>query len=139
MPRATPILLCVGVIGVALSLGGCVERRMTITSEPSNALVYLNGREWGRTPIERDFLWYGNYDVAVRAEGRPTLKTTARVTAPWWQWPPFDLVAELMPWHPVDRQNLHFTLPQDTQTDTPAQTLVSRAVELKADLGNPRH
>lgn len=111
---------------------------MTITSEPSNALVYLNGQEAGRTPIERDFLWYGKYDVAVRAEGQPTLKTTARVRAPWWQWPPFDLVAELMPWHPVDRQKLHFVLPQGEPSDTPAETLVSRALELKADLGTPR-
>ncbi|HEY0008015.1 MAG TPA: PEGA domain-containing protein, partial [Tepidisphaeraceae bacterium] len=107
MTRSTPAsltLIC------SFLLSGCVERQMTITSDPPNALVYLNGQEAGRTPIQRDYTWYGNYDVQVRADGHQTLKTEKQLTAPWWQWPPFDFFAELMPWHPTDRQAMHFTL-----------------------------
>ena len=93
---------------------GCVERRMTITSEPSGALVYLNGQEVGRTPLTRDFLWYGNYEVQVRKEGYQSLDTNTWVVAPWWQWPPFDLFAELLPVRLTDHRSLHYELSEAT-------------------------
>ncbi len=132
MNRSTPFLLALSLLST-----GCVERKLTVTSEPSNALVYLNGKELGRTPIETDFLWYGNYDVQVRKEGFDTLKTESQLTAPWWQWVPFDLFAELMPWHPTDRRSLHYTLDQAAPTDTPAEVLIDRATELKAKVEGP--
>jgi hypothetical protein len=133
--RPLPTLLAVPVL--ALALGGCVQRKLTITSEPSNALVELNGKEVGRTPIETDFTWYGNYDVRVRADGHDTLKTESQVTAPWWQWVPFDLVAELMPWQPTDRQSLHYTLTPSQPVDTPSELLIDRATEMQAKLTAP--
>jgi hypothetical protein len=48
---------------------GCVQRHITITSEPEGALVYLNNNEIGRTPITTDFTYYGNFDVQLRKEG----------------------------------------------------------------------
>ena len=107
---------------------------MSITSEPSGALVYMNGREVGRTPINTDFTWYGDYDVQVRKEGFLTLKTATPVKAPWWQVPPIDLVAELMPWHPTDHQRLHYTLQPQPSLDTPSDTLLERAADLKTQV-----
>lgn len=134
MKRSTPALLGIALLTL---LTGCVERKLTVTSEPSNALVYLNGKELGRTPIETDFLWYGDYDVQVRKDGYETLKTHSQLTAPWWQWVPFDLVAELMPWHPTDRRSLHYTLNEAPTTDTSAETLIDRASELKGKIEGP--
>ena len=57
------------------ALGGCVERTMTFQSNPPGALVYVNNQEIGRTPMRRDFTWYGNYDVVLRKDGYETLKT----------------------------------------------------------------
>ena len=110
---------------------------MTITSDPPNALVYLNGQEAGRTPIQRDYTWYGNYDVQVRADGHQTLKTEKQLTAPWWQWPPFDFFAELMPWHPTDRQAMHFTLKPAEPANTPPETLIGRATQMQQSLEGP--
>ncbi|MGZ3388170.1 MAG: PEGA domain-containing protein, partial [Isosphaeraceae bacterium] len=45
---------------------GCVEQTMTIQSDPPGALVYMNDQELGRTPLTKDFTWYGDYDVQVR-------------------------------------------------------------------------
>jgi hypothetical protein len=106
-------------------LVGCVQRKLTVTSEPSGALVTLNGMEAGRTPFTTDFTWYGYYDVEVRREGHETLKTQSRVIAPWWQWVPIDLVAELMPWRPTDRQTLHYKL-EPRKTGESNQALIER-------------
>lgn len=134
MIRSTPLLVSALILGLC---AGCVERRLTITSEPSNALVYMNGKEIGRTPIETDFLWYGNYDVQVRKEGYQTLKTHSRISAPWWQWVPIDLLAELMPWHPTDQQLLHYTLNPAAASDTPVEALIDRATEMKSRIEGP--
>lgn len=133
MIRSTPLFISI----LMLSLCGCVERKLTITSEPSNALVYMNGKEIGRTPVETDFLWYGNYDVQVRKDGYQTLKTHSRISAPWWQWVPIDLLAELMPWHPTDYQSLHYTLDLAPASDTPVETLIDRATEMKSKIEGP--
>ena len=82
---------CTIVLSMLLAgTGGCVRRTLTVTTDPPGALIYLNGVEAGRTPLERDFVYYGTYDVAVRKEGYETLKTQGKVIAPWWQWVPFD-------------------------------------------------
>ncbi|GIW75200.1 MAG: hypothetical protein KatS3mg104_0263 [Phycisphaerae bacterium] len=134
MIRSTPVFIIALVLVLCAS---CVERKLTITSQPSNALVYMNGREIGRTPIETDFLWYGNYDVQIRKEGYQTLKTHSRISAPWWQWVPIDLLAELMPWHPTDHQSLHYTLNPAPASDKPVQTLIERATEMKSEIEGP--
>lgn len=121
-----------------LLLLGCVERTMTITSQPTGALVYLNGEEVGRTPLTRDFLWYGNYDVQVRHDGHETLDTTEWVVAPWWQWPPFDLVAEILPLRLTDHRNLHYELAETSPTDVDPDQLLDRATTLRNQLGTSR-
>jgi hypothetical protein len=109
---------------------GCVKRKLTVTSEPSGALVTLNGQEAGRTPFTTDFRWYGFYDVEVRREGSKTLITRERIIAPWWQWVPFDLMAELVP-GATDRQSMHFKLePADAKPDT--KGLISRGLDFRA-------
>ena len=102
-------LLCAIVLTSILAVGsGCVRRTLTVTTDPPGALIYLNGVEAGRSPLERDFVFYGTYDVAVRKEGYETLKTKGKVIAPWWQWVPIDFFAEFLPLH--DRQTLTYTL-----------------------------
>lgn len=56
-------------LGAAVSLAGCVERTISITSDPSGALVFLNDEEIGRTPCEASFLHYGTYDVRIVKDG----------------------------------------------------------------------
>ena len=95
---------------LGLVAGCAVERTLLLESNPPGALVYLNGEEVARTPSEVPLEWYGRYDVAVRKEGYETLKTKRWVMAPWWQWPPIDLIAELLPVPLHDRRRLRFEL-----------------------------
>jgi hypothetical protein len=83
---------------VLLSVGvGCVQRTITVTSQPTGALVYLNDEEVGRTPVSVPFTHYGTYDVRLEADGYEPLWTEAQAKAPWWEYPGPDLVAEAVP------------------------------------------
>jgi hypothetical protein len=126
--------ICVAVTLLFSWMIGCVERTMQVTTNPPGALVYMNNQEVGRTPLRRDFTWYGNYDVQVRAEGYETLDTNTWVTAPWWQWPPFDLVAELLPIRLKDERRVSYALePASTQPVEPG-AILSRAAEMRGKL-----
>ena len=117
---------------ILASTGGCVRRTLTVTSTPPGALVYLNGVEVGRTPVEEDFTWYGTYDVELRKEGYETLKTTGKVIAPWWQWIPFDLFAEALPLH--DKRALSYAMQPTTASHVDPQQLLNRAEAMRPQL-----
>ncbi len=128
MPRS--ILL----LSIFILLTGCVEQTMTIKTDPPGALVYLNDLEVGRTPLTRDFMWYGNYEVEVRKDGYQTLKTHQWVVAPKYLWVPFDLVMELQPTTVTDHHDLFFKLEPETAAALDPGPVISRAEELKGDL-----
>jgi hypothetical protein len=79
------------------ALAGCVERTITITTEPPGALVWLNDREVGRSPVDVKFDYYGTYDVRLEREGYERQMTTGKADAPGWEFIGLDLVAELLP------------------------------------------
>lgn len=116
----------------AWTLTGCVERTITITSDPSGALVHLNDEEVGRTPVTVPFTFYGTYDVRLEAEGYQPLWTAQEADAPWWEFPGPDLVAEAIP----DAES-HLTWHFDLEPATPAEQvdpdrLLDRARQLRA-------
>jgi len=120
------------ILAVVLTAAGCVRRSMSIQTEPPGALVYLNGEEVGRTPLQRDFLWYGTYEVVIRKEGNETLRTRQKVIAPWWQWPPFDLFAELFPLD--DKRSYQYTLTPAADSAIDLDAILVRSSEMQAKL-----
>jgi hypothetical protein len=120
-------------------LGGCVERTLTIRSDPPNALVYMNDQEVGRTPLSRRFIWYGYYDVQVRKDGYQTLNATTPVIAPWWQWIPFDFVAELLPLRLEDTHAVSYKLQPLSHVQVDPQAMVERGQKLgeRLETGRP--
>jgi hypothetical protein len=128
------MVLLLGGVGA----GGCVQRTLSITSEPPGAVVTVNNREIGRTPLKTDFEQYGWYDVQLRREGYETLKVSQPLHAPWWGYPPFDLLAEAMPWHPKDRRALHYKLSPTTEREASPASMLERAASLRSRLESPR-
>ena len=122
-----------------LGLIGCVERTVQVDTKPQGALVWMNDQEIGRTPLKRDFIWYGTYDVQVRAEGYETIDTGAEVTAPWWQWPPIDLFAELWPARLRDERTISYTLKPKSSEPVEASEMLSRATELRDQLESSKY
>jgi hypothetical protein len=130
------IALVASLVPLLLS-AGCVRRTLTVTSNPPGALVFLNGTEVGRTPLKRDFTWYGTYDVVLRKEGYETLKTQGKVIAPWWQWVPIDLFAELLPLH--DRRELAYTMKPYSETRLDPQQMLAQAQAMERKLESSRY
>jgi hypothetical protein len=123
------------IAATALCLTGCgVQRELVFTSNPPHALVYLNGEEIGRTPVEHEFLWYGKYDVIVRKDGYVTAKTTTKVKPPWWQWIPFDFVAELLPVRLRDKQVFTYSLLPASTQPADSELMLENAAEYRAKL-----
>ncbi|HMQ16620.1 MAG TPA: PEGA domain-containing protein, partial [Phycisphaerae bacterium] len=93
---ASPLVSIASLLATLLLLGGCVERKLRIRTDPPGALVTINDEQVGVTPLEVTFLWYGDYELVLRKSGFETLRTHSRANAPWWQFPPFGLVAETL-------------------------------------------
>ncbi len=119
-------------IALSLAAVGCVERKITVTTEPAGAVVWLNDEEIGATPITTHFTWYGDYDVVMRREGYETLHTSRETPTPVWQWPGLDLFFECFwPFELVDEHNWHFDLTPATPGD--AEALIRSALDLQAE------
>lgn len=104
-------LTALSVAMLLLTPTGCVRRTLTITTEPSGALLWLNDEEIGRSPASVDFLWYGDYDVVARLDGHSTLVTNHPIKAPWYQLPGMDFFAEVLyPGWIHDQRQVHFEL-----------------------------
>jgi hypothetical protein len=115
-------------LALALAAGGCVERRIHVTSEPTGARVWLNDVDVGVTPLEVDFNYFGVYDVRLRKEGFEPLATTAEAEAPFHEWPVIDFFA--LAWPGTKRTDIrwHFEMaPEDVDT----AALLERAVTLR--------
>lgn len=117
------------ICAVILVMAGCVRRTITVTSDPAGALLWLNGVEVGRTPVEVDFLHYGDYDVQLVLDGHEPLVTSARAKPPWWDNVPLDLIAEMTPGETRATVAWHFELQR--RNDDPA-ALLDRARELRS-------
>ncbi len=114
---------------LVLAMAGCVERTLTITSEPSGALVYVSSTEIGRTPVTVPFTWYGHYEIILRREGCQTLKTSEKINPPYYEVPPLDLFSAIAPWTYHDNREFHYQL--DKQVVPSDKELIGRAEELR--------
>jgi hypothetical protein len=119
-----------GVLVAALAVGaGCVQRTITITSEPAGALVHLNDDEVGRTPVTVPFTFYGVYDVRLSKEGYIPLWTKAEAKSPWWDVIGVDLLAETVP-NARSEHEWHFELQPRPAEDEAG--LLDRARQMQA-------
>ncbi|MHB0946823.1 MAG: PEGA domain-containing protein [Sedimentisphaerales bacterium] len=74
---------------------GCIERKITISTEPSGAMVLLNDEEVGTSPVTVGFEWYGDYSVQISKDGYQTLKTHQNLKRPVADRFPVDLFADM--------------------------------------------
>jgi len=125
--------LSVVLLIVALFCGGCIERQLTINTQPQEALVVLNDEEIGTSPVTVSFNWYGDYNVRISKPGYETLKTHRKLKGPWYDKFPFDFFAQILnPKRIVDSYEWTFTLaPKQYPT---REELIRDAEELKKRL-----
>jgi hypothetical protein len=114
-----------------LGIPGCVKRTLKIDTRPDEALVWVNGRELGRTPLEVGMTYYGEYELRLERDGYTSVTMMAKATPGAWDVIGPDLVAELVPWS-IDR-TVTWTVSLEP-VDPDRGALINRGNALRATL-----
>jgi hypothetical protein len=134
LPNVALIILCV----LFCLCTGCVQRKLTIVTEPAGALVVLNDEEIGTSPVTVGFEWYGDYTVRISKEGYQTLNTHQNLKRPLGDFVGVDLFADafttkineytwaykLEPYQQIEKDELvksAFSLQKETFAETPGK------------------
>jgi hypothetical protein len=134
-------LLAFGLAGIVLSmLTGCggVNRRFVIESNVPNAQVYIDNRPIGPAPAHAPFEYYGHYNIKLVHPDYQTENQRVHVVAPWYAYPPFDFLAEVVwPFRIDDVRRYYIELSPAVRTDTSelirnADSLRERGMNLPA-------
>ena len=119
---------------VALATG-CVQRRMTIRSNPPGALVYVDDYQIGTTPVSTDFIYYGTRKIRLVKDGYETLTVRQPFPLPWYQIFPLDFVTEnLWPWEIRDERVVDLAM--TTTASIPPESVVARAEQARLSAGS---
>src|ERR1700678_4001382 len=122
--------LSLWVVGWLGLLGGCVERKMTIVTDPPGAKVTINGQDKGFSPVIHSFTYYGKYRIELQKDGYQTRIIEDRVPAPFYEYPPLDILVEnVNPFIIYDKHKLEYTL--DPLPRPNLDELLQRADELR--------
>jgi hypothetical protein len=115
-----------------LLLGGCTDRFINLRTEPPDAVVFLDGKVVGRTPCEIPFTWYGDRELVLQKDGFRTKSQILKISAPWWQWPIFDILTDVvLPFRFTDRHEFAIALDPRSQDPKEAEEVRKRAEELR--------
>lgn len=132
--RKKRILMLSAGLAAAVVLAGCVERTLTIVTEPEGAIVWLNDEEVGTTPVTVNFNWYGDYRVQIAKPGYETLNTHRLLERPLHDRAGFDFVAEVLwPGRIVDAYTWEFALAPYHQPDSAQLIEQAEAIRARAE------
>lgn len=125
-------LLVLSMAAVCLMTGCGVHRRMTIVSDPPGALVLVEGREVGYTPVSLDFIYYGTREITLIKDGYETKTVLQALQPPWYQIPPLDFFSDnFLPYPITDRHVVR--IPMEPKLAVPNQDLLDRAEALRTE------
>jgi hypothetical protein len=105
--RALPVLLLV--------LAGCVERKLVIKPDPSDAIVFVDGNEIALVKSETVYRYehYGIHRVQARKAGFEVKEQLVTLDPPWYQVFPLDFFFDILwPATIEDRREVSLTLVQ---------------------------
>lgn len=129
-----------------ITLCGCVLRSLTIDSEPTGAMVYLDDEPIGETPVTATFTYYGTRKITlekVDAEGRLLYERKIvyeKIKPPFYQILPLDFFTEIV--IPIKLKDEHYlTYQLDPLKQLPKQErqekVIKNAEELRERLRMP--
>lgn len=117
-------------LAICLAATGCVQRRMTIHSNPPGAMVYIDDYPIGITPVSTSFLYYGTRKIRLVKDGFQTLTVMQPVRPPLYQVIPLDFVSEnLVPYEIRDERAFEYQLAPEVIV--PTEQLLARADEFR--------
>ena len=87
-------LFLVAILGLMLT--GCMQRRLTVRSNPPGALVYIDDVEVGLSPVSIPFTYYGTRTIRLEKDRFKTVEIQQKINPPWYQIPPLDFISEIL-------------------------------------------
>jgi hypothetical protein len=125
----------VAALVATLAAPGCVQRRMTIRSNPPGALVYVDDYQLGTAPVSHDFVYYGTRKIRLVKDGYETLTVRQPFPLPWYQYFPLDFVTEnLIPWEIRDERVVDLAMAP--AASIPPESIVARAEQARLASGS---
>jgi hypothetical protein len=125
------VVIACGVIFLA----GCVERKLTIVTEPSAAVVWLNDEEIGVTPVTVNFNWYGDYTVRIEKPGHEILNTHQLLKRPAHDRFPLDFFAQVL-WPRMIEDAYTWTFDLEPYQQASAEELIKKANQMRDQTNN---
>ncbi|MBE7447115.1 MAG: PEGA domain-containing protein [Planctomycetia bacterium] len=128
------------------TIGGCVLRTLTINSEPTGAMVYLDDELIGEAPVTTTFTYYGTRKIVlekVDVEGRLLYERKVvyeKIKPPFYQIVPLDFFSEIvLPMEIKDEHCFTYQLDQLQQLSKTErqEEVVKNAKELRERLNIP--
>jgi len=114
-----------------LFAAGCVERRLTVRTDPPGARVFIDDYEIGTSPCSTHFTYYGTRKIRLVKDGFKTKTIYQPLPPPWYQIPPLDFFAEnLIPGTFRDHRTVRYEL--EPEIVTPAEELLRRAEAVRS-------
>ena len=89
-------------VAIIFAFSGCVTRSITVKTEPSNALVYLDNELIGESPVTVPFTYYGTRKIMIEKKDEDGALTHERtivyekIKAPVYEIFPLDFVSEIV-------------------------------------------
>lgn len=118
-------------LGLAAWAAGCVERRMTIRTNPPGARVFVDNREIGVSPISYAYTYYGVSRVRLVREGYETKIEAVRIDPPIYDNVFTEVFSEFLPIRFKDWREITFDLEPTKTVDL--DELKVRASTLRRD------
>lgn len=117
---------------LACFANGCVSRRITVRSNPPGALVMLEGKKVGYTPVSFDVNYYATRELTLVKPGYEMLTVMQKMRPPWYQVPPLDFVSDnFLPYKLTNRQEYSYSL--NPELVHPTQEVLERGRQLRAE------
>ncbi len=122
------LLLAVAAAGLT---AGCVDRRFVVETNVPGAQVAVDGVPIGPSPTDARWEYAGCYEFTAVAPGYQPLTQRVRFRPKWYNFPPFDFLAEVVwPFRIEDVRRVQLTL-EPVRPVNPLE-LVNRADALRA-------
>ncbi len=134
------VFLRVFALAILVACGsGCVSRRLTVVSDPPGALVEIDGKRLGVTPVSMDFTYYGTRNITLSKPGYQTLTVQQPQRTPWYQVFPFDFFSENFAFtHITDRNVFSYRLiPSGPESENPG-SLIERGRNFRSGAQLPQ-
>ena len=128
----SPTGAALALLSLVADAAGCVERRMTVRSNPPGAAVYVDDYQIGTTPVAVNYTYYGTRKIRLVKDGFETLTVYQPMPAPWYQYFGIDFFSENI-WPGKIRDERSYDYQMSPIVMVPNDQLLNRAEQLRSN------